>query len=403
MSEDTADLRSETDALRAEVARLRAVVEAGPQSLRESESALRESEARFRAAVGAVGILWTNDADGRMVGPQPGWSSLTGQSPEECEGYGWAAAVHPEDAQPTIDAWNEAVRERRTFEFEHRVRDREGRWRRFSIRAVPVLGPEGSVREWVGVHADVTDLREAVEALRRSEAELDRKVRERTAELQAANETLNGFTYYVAHDLRAPLRSIVSTSRIVQEDFGDALPAEALALLDRQAQAALRLGQLIDDLLRLSRLSQLAPERSRVDLTALAREVAAEALGVHPGSTARVVVDEGLVTRADPSLLRLALGNLIENAVKYSPDGGAVTVGARAGKAFFVSDEGIGIDPRYFTKVFEPFQRLHKDEEFAGTGIGLSNVRQIVERHGGRVWVESSPGAGSTFLFTLGE
>jgi len=132
--------------------------------------ALRESEERFRAAVRAVqGVLWTNDAEGRMTGEQPGWSALTGQAREQYEGYGWASAVHPEDAEASVQAWNEAVAERRTFVFEHRVRRADGRWGRYSIRAVPLIGDDGSVREWVGVHTDVTDLRQAEQALRESE------------------------------------------------------------------------------------------------------------------------------------------------------------------------------------------------------------------------------------------
>ena len=132
-----------------------------------AEAALRNSESRFKAAVGAVqGLLWTNDALGRMMGEQPGWASLTGQSYDEYQGYGWANAVHPDDAQPTVDAWQQAVRQRSTFIFEHRVRRHDGEWRSFAIRAVPVLDQDGAVREWVGVHSDVTEARQAESALR---------------------------------------------------------------------------------------------------------------------------------------------------------------------------------------------------------------------------------------------
>ncbi|HEV7253705.1 MAG TPA: PAS domain S-box protein, partial [Mesorhizobium sp.] len=132
-----------------------------------AEAELRGSNNRFQAAVEAAnGFIWTNDAEGRMVGEQPGWAALTGQSVAEYQGYGWADAVHPDDAQPTIDAWNEAVRERKPFVFEHRVRRRDGGWRRFSIRAVPTIETDGSIREWVGIHTDITDERETAEALR---------------------------------------------------------------------------------------------------------------------------------------------------------------------------------------------------------------------------------------------
>jgi len=134
---------------------------------------LRESEARFRAAIDAVeGVLWTNDASGRMVGEQPGWARLTGQTRDQYQAYGWADAVHPDDAQPTIDAWNGAVAERRTFVFEHRLRRADGRWRLYSIRAIPIVGADGSVVEWVGVHTDITEARSAEERLRESEERL---------------------------------------------------------------------------------------------------------------------------------------------------------------------------------------------------------------------------------------
>ncbi len=138
--------------------------------LRRTERALRASDARFRAAVKAVNsLLWTNNARGEMEGEQPGWSEFTGQTREEYQGYGWSQAVHPDDAQPTVDAWNQAVKERRMFQFEHRVRRHDGEWRLFAIRAVPVLDASGTIQEWVGVHTDITEVRAAEAALRESE------------------------------------------------------------------------------------------------------------------------------------------------------------------------------------------------------------------------------------------
>lgn len=135
-----------------------------------AEAALRESEARFRAAVDTVSsLIWTNNADGLMEGEQPGWGNFTGQTQAEYQAYGWSKAVHPEDAQPTLDAWTQAVAEKRLFEFEHRIRRRDGEWRLCSIRAVPLLGGDGNVREWVGVHTDITERKRSEEAIRESE------------------------------------------------------------------------------------------------------------------------------------------------------------------------------------------------------------------------------------------
>lgn len=144
-----------------------------PELMTSETSQHMQSEARFRAAMEAVqGILWTNDADGQMRGEQSNWGALTGQTQQEYEGYGWSDAVHPEDAAATVEAWNNAVAEKRTFVFEHRIRRRDGVWRRFSIRAVPIFDADGSINEWVGVHTDVTEQREAEAALRESEEKL---------------------------------------------------------------------------------------------------------------------------------------------------------------------------------------------------------------------------------------
>ncbi len=245
------------------------------------------------------------------------------------------------------------------------------------------------------------DLRQSEERLREANDTLEQKVAERTDDLEKSNEALQGFGYHISHDLRTPLRAIVSTSRMIQADYGDDLPEEANALLSRQAEAARKLGELIDDLLQLSRLAHADLTKRPVDLTALARDAAAEALSAHPESNARIVVDDDLLVQADPRLLRLAIVNLLENAVKYSPEGGTIHVFQRSDGALAVTDEGIGMESQYLERIFEPFQRLHRDEAYKGTGIGLANVRRVIERHNGEVWAESEIGRGSTFLIRL--
>jgi PAS domain S-box-containing protein len=251
------------------------------------------------------------------------------------------------------------------------------------------------------------DILEQIRANRRirelNEA-LEERVRLRTAELERANREMEGFTYSVSHDLRAPLRGIVSTSRLLEEDFGEVLPDEAKNLLRRQANAANRLATLIDELLQLSRISRTDIRREEVDLTALAHEVIAE-LTRDRSFPATFDVRPGLRAHGDSRLLRLILVNLVENALKFSPNGGVITVseGRHEGRyGFFVRDQGIGFDPRYEAKLWLPFERLHRDEDFPGTGIGLANVRRIAERHGGTTWADSRPGQGATFWFNLG-
>lgn len=351
------------------------------------------------AALSAAEVgTWRADMKQGKVWVDANYARLCGLSESEIYGVPLEELyqiIHPDDRDRTIEQFKAASTAGLPHEVEYRIVLPDGKIRWLVARGLLVISDSGERNERVGSIVDITDTKE-------TETELERRVTERTAQLQAANEALQGFTYHVAHDLRAPLRSIGSASRMVQEDYGSALPPEAHALLDRQAEAASKLGRLIDDLLKLSRLSQAEMVRKRLDLSALAVEAARQARLAHPHSLVEVEIEPGLTGQADPNLLSLALGNLIENAVKYSPRGGVIGVGRLPEGAYFVRDQGIGIDPKYFEKIFEPFERLHRDDEFQGTGIGLSNVRQVIERHGGRIWVESEPGKGSVFYFTLG-
>jgi len=247
-------------------------------------------------------------------------------------------------------------------------------------------------------------LHEAMDALRRSEAELERRVAERTAELEASHRLQESYNYSVSHDLRAPLRAIVATARILQDEHGAALSPDAHALLERQASAAKRLGDLVDELLKSSRLTRQEMRPAAMDLSALAEEVAREQ-GQALGKEFDLRVQPGMVAVADPLLVRLVLENVVGNAMKYSAEGTTIQVGrveTPRGSACFVSDRGIGFDMAYEARIWRPFERLVLDKDFEGTGIGLYNVAHMVERMGGQVWAESEPGRGSTFYFTLG-
>lgn len=235
----------------------------------------------------------------------------------------------------------------------------------------------------------------------RLEADLERRVRERTEELMRANDELNLFASSVAHDLRAPLRTIVLTSQLLAEGEGGRLSEEERELLQRQARGAVRLGGIIDDLLRFARLANADFHSMTFDFSRKARAAAADvaARGWKVGPS--IEIEPDMMAQGDPNLIGYVLTNLLDNAVKFSPDGANVTVGEQDG-VFFVRDEGIGFDMAYADKLFTPFERLVDQKAFEGTGLGLANVRRIVERHGGKVWAESEPGKGSTFWFTLG-
>jgi hypothetical protein len=221
------------------------------------------------------------------------------------------------------------------------------------------------------------------------------------------NKELEAFAYSVSHDLRAPLRAIEGFSSLLSEEAGKTLSESSEHYLGRIRYNAKKMSQLIDDLLRLSRISRQNLEYSKVDLSRLAREIAAEMATRYPDRKLSISVQENMVALADKALLEVLLLNLIGNACKFTatiPDAEIrFEYMDRDGPGIFsIADNGIGFDMEYADKLFSPFQRLHNEKEYDGSGIGLSIARRIVARHGGRIWAESAPKKGATFYFTLG-
>jgi PAS domain S-box-containing protein len=246
----------------------------------------------------------------------------------------------------------------------------------------------------------------AVENIRLVE-DLESRVSERTAELETVNRELESFSYSVSHDLRSPLRGIDGWSHALIEDFGSVLGEKAREYLDRVRSETQRMGRLIDDLLQLSRISRNELRVVRLDLSAAAETVIRRLREAEPGRAVRIRVEPGIEADADAALLDILLTNLIGNAWKFTgrtPDAFIEfgRAGAETGNALFVRDNGAGFDMRYAAKLFAPFQRMHKQSEFQGTGIGLATVQRIVNRHGGVIRCESAPGRGAAFTFTLG-
>jgi light-regulated signal transduction histidine kinase (bacteriophytochrome) len=232
-------------------------------------------------------------------------------------------------------------------------------------------------------------------------------LREREAAL-AANRELETFSYSVSHDLRAPLRAIGGFSRILEEDAAERLDAEDRKTLARVQEGVQKMGQLIEDLLGLSRVARAELARARVDVTSIAREVVERLRGVEPERRVDVVIEDALVAEADSGLVRALLENLLGNAWKFTSKKASARIelgrSAEPGRVvYFVRDDGAGFDMTYAKRLFAPFQRLHSSNDFEGTGIGLATAQRIVRRHGGKIWAEGTPGAGATFFFTLGE
>lgn len=268
------------------------------------------------------------------------------------------------------------------------------------------LRQEGEIVGCVVTMTDITDRNSAFREVQSLNESLERRVDERTEQLTAANHELEGFTYSVSHDLRAPLRSIAAASMVLIEDFGEGLPEEAHHELNKLSRAANRMGELIDDLLRFSRLGRQEMRRDRIDMSALANEVVEEIRHEDQAENVQFMIEPGLMASGDRMLLRMVLENLLGNAVKFSRATEQPTVRIESAvldglPAFRVSDNGIGFDPRYLHKIFKPFERLHNDRDYPGTGIGLANVQRIVARHGGRVVAEGQEGEGAKFTFTL--
>lgn len=254
----------------------------------------------------------------------------------------------------------------------------------------------------------LTQIQERDAALLRMNEELEQRVQERTAELRAANRELEAFSYSISHDLRAPLRAITGFSRILLEDYAPQLPDEAQRYLNIVDRGGQRMGQLIDDLLTLSRLGRQELRKRHVATADLVGEVLEDLQAERAGRQVRITLGDLPPCQAEPVLLKQVFINLLHNALKYSRsrDVAHIEVGCRehnGERTYFVKDNGVGFEMQYATKLFGVFQRLHRAEEYEGTGVGLAIVQRIVQRHGGRVWAEAAIDQGATFSFTLEE
>jgi PAS domain S-box-containing protein len=374
---------------------------------RSVDQALRDSERRLRRFYesGVIGVIyWT--MDGRIVDANDRFLEMVGYTRAELEAgaIDWIHMTPPEFAE--LDARSMAELKatgRNAAPFEKEYVRKDG-------TRLPILVGGAMLDDerlsGVALALDVSPQKRAEEALRRLNADLEQRVAERTEQLDAVNKELESFAYSVSHDLRAPLRAIDGFTQIVVEDAADRLGPDDVRHLQRARGAAQRMATLIDDLLVLSRASTAELLLQDVDMSALTESVVDELREAEPDRRVDVVVPPGLKVKADPTLLRVILVNLLSNAWKFTGRRDQAHIelgldGSGGESVFFVRDDGAGFDSRGAEHLFGAFQRFHTPDQFEGNGIGLATVQRLVSRHGGRVWAESEVDKGATFYFTL--
>lgn len=376
---------------------------------RNLASKLSQSEERYRRlTMIAADWYWEQDSDLRFIG-FGGRRNQSGEiAPEVHVGKQRWELPHTVPVNTDWESHRALLARREPFKnlILKRVNEKASDYY-VSVSGEPFFNADGHFSGYVGVASDVTDQKHAEAEISKLTQELEDRVEQRTAALAIANEELGSFSYSVAHDLRAPLRAISGFSTMLEEASKDKLDQSEIGYLKRIRGNSERMGELIDDLLNLTRVSRREILRRDVDFSKLALGVIAMLTETHPERNVQVTVQPGIHVNADPSLLQIVLVNLIGNAWKFTSktDPAKIEIGAAQRDdtiTYFVHDNGIGFDMQYAHKLFTPFQRLHGRKEFEGTGIGLSLVKRIITKHGGKLWAESTKGQGATFYFTFG-
>jgi PAS domain S-box-containing protein len=370
------------------------------------EAALRASELKFRSVVeSATDAIILADSAGRILAWNKGAQTIFGYGEAEIVGQPLTRLM-PERYQDAHGHGLERLRSTgesrvigRTVEL-HGLRQ-DGR--EFPLELALSSWPVAEDTFYSGIIRDISARKQAEEAIRA----LNDTLEQRVVELKAANQELAAFSYSIAHDLRAPLRAIHSFTQILLEDAAPHLDAEAQGYLQRVSVNALRMGQLIDDLLAFAQLSHTPVKKQLVAPADLVREVLDDLRLAYEHRQVEIILGELPCCQADPALLRQVLTNLLGNALKFTRERqvARIEVGCRmtnGERVYFVQDNGVGFEMRYAAKLFGVFQRLHRAADYEGTGVGLALTQRIVQRHGGRIWAEAEVNQGATFSFTLG-
>ena len=375
---------------------------------KKAENALRESRQEFKELFDNAPIGYhVVDAKGCIARINHAELKMLGYTAEELLGQPvWKISAQEEVSRAAVLEKLSGVPPPPVFE--RWLKRKDGTTFPVAIEDRLMRDPDGKI---IGIRAiiqDITERKYAEEEIHRLNAELEERVVERTAQLEAANRELEAFSYSVSHDLRAPLRAVNGFAEIVIDDYAPLLPPEGRRQLEVIRESARHMGELIDDLLSFSRLSRQPLHKQPVNHAHLVRAVLADMSTDLEGRDVRITVGDLPASDGDPSLLKQVWVNLLSNAVKYTRkrEHAVIEIGCdtRAGRTvFFIRDNGSGFDMRYAAKLFGVFQRLHRAEDYEGTGVGLAIVQRVIHRHGGRIWAEAALDRGATFYFTLKE
>lgn len=371
----------------------------------KAESALRDSEERYRHMFESnPQPMWVYDLDTlKILAVNDAALEHYGYSQSEFVGRK-VTQIRPEDEVEKVLEAIDGIREGKSMSGVWRYQKKSGALFHAEVRSHRI--------QWLGCDAvvvmatDVTEKLAAEEAIRNLNADLEHRVVERTEQMELANRELEAFCYSVSHDLRTPLRAISGFASALAEDYGGKLDAEALEYLSRINSGTQRMTEVINDLLRLSRVSRAEMKRQEINLSRIAHEIVSELRSASPDREVEVTIEPGLGAFADGGLARVALENLLHNAWKFTSKRETARIEFNAEEVdghvvFLIKDDGAGFDMAYSNKLFGVFERLHRTGEFPGTGVGLATVSRIVQRHGGRIWAEAEVDKGATFYFTL--
>ena len=374
---------------------------------KQAEEALASSKKLLQDVTdNSPALIYTVDTAGRFLLINRKLEDVIGVPGELLIGKTRESCMPPDIAAQHRANDQRVMATRKPITFEEENKERDGIHTYLSIK-FPLFDLQGAVSGVCGISTDMTERKEAEEKISKLNVELEERVRERTAQLEAVNKELETFTYSVSHDLKAPLRGIDGYSQLLEMEYSNRLDAEGQLFIRNVRNSAAQMSELIDDLLSYSRMERRILQNSSFDLSSLVQVVLAERMAdIEQGNVNVNLEIPALTVRTDRDGLAIVLRNLLENAVKFSRNARPplVEVGARTENGrtiIWVRDNGIGFDMKFHDRIFEIFQRLQRVEEYPGTGIGLALVQKSIQRMGGRVWAESAPGKGATFFLEI--